>query len=91
MESSVVSFLNSLSSTVFRVAAVCFVILNGAAILAFALTRSRHLVNTWTSRIVTVDAVLLGAGLGVPLLAGGAKLAVRALAGMTGGFLALFK
>jgi hypothetical protein len=91
METSLVSFLSSLSNTTFRVAAICFVLVNTAAIVAFALSKSRHLVDAWTKRIVTIDAVLLGAGLGVPLLAGAVKLGIRALAGMAGGVLGLFK
>jgi len=88
---SVVHFLDSLSGTVFRLAAVAFVLVNGAAIAVFAVTRSRRLVNEWTPRIVTIDAALLGAGLGIPLLAAGAKLGIRALAGVTGGLLGLLK
>lgn len=91
MSTSLVNFLSSLSSTVFRIAAICFVLVNTAAIVAFALTRSRGLVDSWTKRIVTIDAFLIGAGLGVPLLAGAAKLGIRALAGMAGGVLGLFK
>ena len=87
----VIHFLSALSSTVLRVAVVCFVLVNGAAILAFALSKNRRLVNTWTPKIVTIDALLLGAGLGVPLLATVAKFGVRALAGMAGGLLGLFK
>jgi hypothetical protein len=87
----VLQFLSSLGSITFRLAAVCFVLVNGIAIAAFALSRNRRLVDDWTKRIVTIDAILLGAGLGVPLLAAGAKLGIRALAGMAGGFLGLFK
>jgi hypothetical protein len=88
---SVSHFLDSLGSTVFRLAAIAFVLINGAAIAVFAMSRSRRLVDDWTRRIVTIDAVLLGTGLGVPLLAAGAKLGIKALAGMTGGLLGLFK
>ena len=84
---SVIHFLNSLSSTVFRLAAIAFILVNGAAITIFALTRSRRLVNAWTSKIVTIDAVLLGAGLGVPLLAAGARLGLRVLAGISLGLI----
>jgi len=76
METSIEHFLTSLGSTVFRVSAICFVLVNAAAIAAFALSGSRRLVDSWTRRIVTIDAVLLGAGLGVPLLAAGAKLGI---------------
>ena len=85
MEASLTAFLNGLSSRVFWLAAVAFVLLNGAAIAAFTLTRSRRLVNEWTGKLVAADAVLIGAGLGVPLLTGLAKIGVHALAAMLGG------
>lgn len=91
MESSVVAFLESVSSTAFRLSALTFVLLNGAAIVAFALTRSRRLVDAWTPKLVTLDAVLLGTGLGIPLLAGLTKLGINALGGVAGGVMALFK
>jgi hypothetical protein len=84
VESNLVSFLDGLSSSVFWLAAVAFLVVNGAAIAAFALTRSRRLVNDWTGRLVAIDAVLLGAGLGVPLLSGLAKIGVRAVASVLG-------
>ena len=80
METAAVSFLDSLGSTVFRIAAICFVALNGAAAVTVVMTRSRRVVDAWVPRLLAVDAVLLGAGLGVPLVAGLAKMGVRALA-----------
>jgi len=91
MGTTIVDFLGSLAGTAFRLAAICFVLVNSIAIAAFALSRSRRFVDAWTRRIVTIDAILLGAGLGVPLLAGAAKLGVKMLAGMGGGVLSLFK
>jgi hypothetical protein len=91
METNIVNFLSSLSSTVFRLAAICFVIVNCAAILAFGMNRSRRLVDAWTPRLVSIDAVLIGTGLGVPLLAAIAKFGVHAVVGMAAGALALFK
>jgi hypothetical protein len=77
-------FLSSLSSKVFWFAATCFILLNGAALAAFLLTRSRRLVDEWTPRLVTADVLLLGAGLGVPLVSGLAKLGIQAIASMLG-------
>jgi len=88
---SVAQFLGSIAGTVFRIAAITFVVINGAAIAVFALTRSRRLVDAWTPRLVSVDAVLLGAGLGVPLLAGAARLAVQAMGGTLDAGTSLFK
>ena len=91
MEASLTAFLNGLSSRVFWFAAVAFVLLNGAAIAAFTLTRSRRLVDTWTSRLMVTDAILVGTAIGGPLLTGAAKLGVHALATMAGGLFSLFK
>ncbi len=85
MESTLVGFLNGLSSKVFWFAAVAFVLVNGAAIAAFTMTRSRRLVNEWTGKLVAADVALLGFGLGIPLLSGLAKIGVHALATMFGG------
>jgi hypothetical protein len=88
---SAAGFLTSLSSFLFRTALVAFFLINGAALAGFVLTRSRRLVDTWTPRLVAIDAVLLGAGLGVPLLAGLAKLGIRALGGATTGVFSIFR
>lgn len=84
MESSLLAFLSGLSTKVFWLAAIAFVLVNGAAIAAFSLTRSRRLVNDWTGKLVVANVVLLGAGLGVPLLAGLAKIGVRAVSSILG-------
>ena len=78
------AFLASLSSKVFWFAAICFVLLNSAALAAFLLTRSRRLVDEWTPRLVTADALLLGAGLGVPLMSGLARMGIQAIASVLG-------
>lgn len=79
-----VAFLNGLSSKVFWLAAVVFIVLNGAAIAAIAMSRSRRLVNDWTGKLLAADVVLLGVGLGIPLLSGLAKIGVRAVASVLG-------
>jgi hypothetical protein len=79
-----VAFLSSLSSKVFWFAATCFILLNGAALAAFFLTRSRRLVDEWTPKLVTADALLLGVGLGVPLASGLAKMGIQAIASVLG-------
>jgi hypothetical protein len=85
MAAGLVSFLSALSSKVFWFATVCFILINGAALVAFFLTRSRRLVDEWTPRLLAADTLLIGAGLGVPLASGLAKLGVQALASMLGG------
>lgn len=84
MVSAVADWLSSVSGLVFRLAAVLFVLLNGAVVAAIAVSRSRTLVNRITPPWLAANVVLLGAGLGVPLLAGIARTAVRALGALTG-------
>ena len=85
MAESVGAFLSSLSTSIFRISAIVFLVLNGAALAAFLVTRSRRLVDAWTPKLVAADALLLGAGLGVPLVAGLAKLGIQAISSMLGG------
>jgi len=85
VEAAIAGFLDALSSKVFWLAATCFLVLNGAALAAFVVTRSRRLVDEWTPKLVAADAVLLGAGLGIPLVSALAKMGVHAVAAMFGG------
>ena len=84
MAESVSGFLSSLSSSVFWFCAITFLVVNGAALAAFLLTRSRRMVDQWTPKLVTADALLLGAGLGVPLVSGLAKMGIQAIASLLG-------
>ena len=85
MSASLTAFLSALSAKVFSVSVFLFLLVNGTALVAFLLTRSRKLVDEWTPKLVAADALLLGAGLGVPLVAGLAKLGVQAISSMLGG------
>ena len=91
MEASIAGFLDSLGSSLLWLSVACLVLVNGAAVAAFLLTRSRRLVDTWTSRLMATDAILVGTAIGGPLLTGAAKLGVHALAAMAGGLVSLFK
>ena len=81
---SIAGSLDAISSTVFWIAAFCLIALNGAALAAFVITRSRRLVDEWTPRLVAADAMLLSAGLGVPMIAALVKMGVGAVAAMLG-------
>jgi hypothetical protein len=91
MEAAITDFLNAISARIFWIAAAGFVVINGAALATFLATRSRRLVDAWTPRLVATDAVLIGAGLGVPLLSGGVKFGVHALSMVITGAMSLFK
>jgi hypothetical protein len=82
---AVIHFLDSISAKAFWFSATLFVIINGAAIAGFLLTRSRRLVDEWTPRVLATDAVLLTTGLGVPLLSGLARIGIHAIAALFGG------
>lgn len=70
----------TVGSSVFRWAAVLFFLVNGAAIAAFAASRSRALVNRWTPRIVAANLALIGLGVGIPAVTFCLKTVVSAVA-----------
>ena len=76
---SLAAMLGSLGASVFRWAALTFVVINGLALVAFFVTRDRSLVNRWTSRLVAADLFLIGAGAGIPAVAFGLKSIVNAV------------
>ena len=84
MDSGVLGWLDSVGSWTFYASAILFVLVNGAAAVAFALRRDRQLVNRWTPRVLAIDLVLIGVGAGGPALAAAAKLAIRAGATLMG-------
>jgi hypothetical protein len=82
MDVPVIDWLNGVSGTVFRVAALLFVLVNAGAVALVIVRRDRALVQRWTSPWLAANLLLLGAGIGVPTLAALAKLAVYAFAGV---------
>lgn len=76
---AVVFWLDQLSSSVFWACATGLLLIDGVAAVVLVQTRSRELVNQWTSRVLAANLLLLGAGLGVPAAAYTLKLAANAL------------
>ena len=76
---SLADTLGSFAGTAFQLSTIAFLLINGAAAATFILTRDRHLVNRWTSRLVAIDILLLGAGVGVPAVANAMRLVVSAV------------
>lgn len=72
--------LSDLAGTAFRWSAIAFLVVNGLALGAFALTRDRRLVNRFTSPLLAVNLLLLGTGIAVPALAVSMKMVVQAVA-----------
>lgn len=81
MDSQIITWLGGFSGTVLRVCGTLFVLVNGLAIGAFMLKRDRSLVQRWTSPWLAANLLLIGAGAGVPLVAGLVKAAVAAVSG----------
>lgn len=70
MEPSVVAFFDAVQSTAFTFSLWAFVALNGVALAAILVTRSRAVVQRWTSPWLALNLLLLGTGAGIPLVAG---------------------
>ena len=81
MEFDVMQWLSAVSSTVIKLSVVLFVIVNAVALGVFAVKKDRALVQQWTSPWLATNLVLVGAGLGTPLVIGITKFAITALAG----------
>jgi hypothetical protein len=81
MDAEIMQWLGNLSSTVVRLSAVLFVVVNAVVLGVFAVKRDRSLVQRWTSPWLAANAILIGAGVGTPLLIGITKFAITALAG----------
>jgi hypothetical protein len=79
MLESVVQWLNQVSAEVFWTCVAGLVLIDAVAAAVVVGTRSRELVNAWTSRVLAANLLLIGAGLGVPAAAWAAKLMANAL------------
>jgi uncharacterized membrane protein len=79
MQLTIVDWLDRVGSTAFAVSAWAFVLVNGVALLVLLRRRDARLVNRWTSTFLAGNLVLLGVGLGVPLVTLAARTAIVAL------------
>ena len=73
---SLADTLGAFSGIMFRLSALAFVLINGAAATAVFLTRDRQLVNRWTGRLLAANLLLLGTGLAAPAVASAMRLVV---------------
>jgi hypothetical protein len=73
------SSLSDLAGAAFRWSAVAFLLVNGVAALVLWITRDRRLVNRFTSPLLAANLLLLGTGVGLPVLAGAMRLVVTAV------------
>lgn len=82
MEAAILAWLQNLAIRAFGVSLFLLLAIDGAFALVLFATRDRGIVNRWTSRVLAVNLVLAGTGVGVPVLALGSRLAVRLVAPM---------
>ena len=61
-----VRWLEQAGSQVFWTCSLLLVVIDVAAAAVVFQTRSRAVVNRWTGRVLAINALLLGTGLGVP-------------------------
>lgn len=79
MEAAIAAWLYDVAIRAFGISlALVLVIDLGYAMVLFA-TRDRGIVNRWTSRILALNLVLAGTGVGVPVLALGSRVVVAVL------------
>ena len=80
MLDALILWLDQVRSLVFWTSAVGLVTLDLGAVAVIMGTRSRALVNRWTGPVLAANLILLGAGVGVPVVAYAARAAASALA-----------
>ena len=74
------AWLDGTAARVFGLCATLFVLLNAGAIALVIAKKDRGLVNRWTARWLAANLPLVGAGLGVPVVAKVVRLTVAAFA-----------
>ena len=78
MEAAILDWLQQFGWTAFTLSAGAFVLVNAVALTIFLRRGDRDLVNRWTPRLLAVNLVLAGTGLGIPVLATAARFAIVA-------------
>lgn len=85
MESTIADWLKNVGTQAFLWSLGVFLVVNGLAAIAFVLKRDRQLVNRWAGRVLAIDILLLGTGVGVPLVATMARITVSLASASFGG------
>ena len=80
MEAAILAWLQELAIRAFGISLFLVLAIDGAYAIVLFATRDRGIVNRWTSRVLATNLLLAGTGIGVPVLALGSRLAVRAVA-----------
>jgi len=80
MLGSLVQWLDRVGPMVFWSCAIAIVVVDAAAAAVVISTKSRDLVNRWTSAVLGVNLFLLGTGVAVPAAMWATKVAVQTIA-----------
>ncbi|HUQ79604.1 MAG TPA: hypothetical protein VM076_00630 [Gemmatimonadaceae bacterium] len=80
MEAAILAWLQEFAIRAFGISLFLLLAIDGAFAVVLFATRNRAIVNRWTSRVLAVNFLLAGTGIGVPMLALGARVAVRMVA-----------
>ena len=80
MEAAILAWLHDVAIRAFGLSLFVMLAINGVFAVIVLVTKDREIVNRWTSRILAANLVLAGTGIGVPVLALGSRVAVRAVA-----------
>jgi hypothetical protein len=80
MEAAAVNWLDQVGAEVFWISASLFISINCLFAASVYKNRDREFVNRWTGRLLAVDLLLIGSGVGVPVLAATARFTISAVA-----------
>lgn len=80
---AIVNWLDRVGPLIFWTCAITLITIDAAAVAAVIGTKSRELVNRFTGAFVVANALLIGAGVGVPAAMYVTKVAVQAVAPST--------
>ena len=86
MEAAILAWLQDVAIRAFGISLFLLLAIDGAFALVLLVKRDREIVNRWTSRVLALNLVLAGTGVGVPMLAFGSRVAVRAIAPLVPSF-----
>lgn len=80
MEAAILAWLHDVAIRAFGLSLFLLLGLNALFALVLFATRDRGIVNRWTSRVLAANLMLVGTGIGVPMLALGSRVVVQMVA-----------
>jgi hypothetical protein len=79
MEAAIAAWLYDVAIRAFGISLALVLVIDLCYAMVVFATRDRGIVNRWTSRILALNLVLAGTGVGVPVLALGSRVVVAML------------